>query len=185
MAQEEMEAVGSGAQVREVVADKVYHINETVLELKELGSRGYLSETDRGRRNWKGKNPKYQAPVYANRRRIRGRRGRRLQRQRSEFVERPFAHQFRTGGLRRIFVRGHANVRKRLLIHVCGFNLGLLMRRLTGIGTPRSLQGGVLAGLFSVFGAKMGRWLGWDRLWERFWGSIGPDSLFGAPRTHQ
>ena len=108
-----------------------------------------------------------------------------MQRRRSELVERPFAHQFRTGGLRRIFVRGHANVRKRLLIHVCGFNLGLLMRRLTGIGTPRSLQGGVLAGLFSVFGAKMGRWLGWDRLWERFWGSIGPDSLFGAPRTHQ
>ena len=185
MAQEEMEAVGSGAQVREVVADKGYHSNETVLELKELGLRGYLSETDRGRRNWKGKNRKYQAPVYANRRRIRGRRGRRLQRQRSELVERPFAHQFTTGGLRRIFVRGHANVRKRLLIHVCGFNLGLLMRRLTGIGTPRSLQGGVLARLFSLFGAKMGRRLGWNRLWERFWAPIRPDSLFGAPRTHQ
>ena len=185
MAQEEMEAVGSGAQVPEVVADKGYHSNETVLELKELGLRGYLSETDRGRRNWKGKNRKYQAPVYANRRRIRGRRGRRLQRQRSELVERPFAHQFRTGGLRRIFVRGHANVRKRLLIHVCGFNLGLLMRRLTGIGTPRSLQGRVLARLFSLFGSKMGRRIDWNRIWERFWAPIGPDSLFGAPRTRQ
>ena len=80
MAQEEVEAVGSGAKIREVVADKGYHSNETVLELKELGLRGYLSETDRGRRNWKGKNRKYQGPVYANRRRIRGRRGRRLQR---------------------------------------------------------------------------------------------------------
>ena len=58
MAQEEVEAVGSGAQVREVVADKGYHSNETVLELKALGLRGYLSETDRGRRNWKGKNQK-------------------------------------------------------------------------------------------------------------------------------
>ena len=185
MAREEVEAVGSGAQVREVVADKGYHSNETVLELKELGLRGYLSETDRGRRNWKGKNRKYQAPVYANRRRIRGRRGRQLQRRRSELVERPFAHQFRTGGLRRIFVRGHANVRKRLLIHVSGFNLGLLMRRLTGTGTPRSLQGRVLARLFSLLGAKTGRWNGWNRLWERFWALIGPDSLFGAPRTHQ
>ena len=185
MAQEEMEAVGSGSQVREVVADKGYHSNETVLELKELGLRGYLSETDRGRRNWKGKNRKYQAPVYANRRRIRRRRGRRLQRQRSVLVERPFAHRRTTGGLRRIFVRGHANVRKRLLIHVCGFNLGLLMRRLTGIGTPRSLQGRVLARLFSLFGAKMGRWLGWNRFWERFWAPIAPDSLFGARRTHQ
>ena len=185
MAQEEVEAVGSGAQVREVVADKGYHSNETVLELKALGLRGYLSETDRGRRNWKGKNRKYQAPVYANRRRIRGRRGRRLQRQRSELVERPFAHQFTTGGLRRLFVRGHANVRKRLLIHVCGFNLGLLMRRLTGTGTPRSLQGRVLVRLFSLFEAKMGRWLGWNRIWERFWAPIEPDSLFGAPRTYQ
>ena len=93
MAQEEVEAIGSGAQVREVVADKGYHSNETVLELKPLGLRGYLSETDRGRRNWKGKNRNYQVPVYANWRRIRGRRGRRLQRQRSELVEGPFAHQ--------------------------------------------------------------------------------------------
>ena len=188
MAQEEVEAVGSGAQVREVVADKGYHSNETVLELKELGLRGYLSETDRGRRNWKGKNRKYQAPVYANRRRIRGRRGRRLQRQRSELVERPFAHQFTTdgtGGLRRILVRGHANVRKRLLVHVCGFNLGLLMRRLTGTGTPRSLQGRVRARLFTPLGAKIGRWIGWTRLWEGFWAPTGPDSLFGAPQTHQ
>ena len=96
----------------EVEADKGYHSNETVLELKKLGLRGYLSETDRGRRNWKGRNRKYQAPVYANRRRIRGRRGRRLHRQRSELVERPFAHQFTMGGLRRIFVRGHAIVQK-------------------------------------------------------------------------
>ena len=114
----------------------------------------------------------------------RGRRGRRLQRQRSELVERPFAHQFTTGGLRRIFVRGHANVRKRLLIQVCGFNLGLLMRHLTGVGTPRSLQGRVLARLFLLLGAKMGRWIGWNRLWEPFWASIGLDPLFGASRTH-
>ncbi len=154
MAREEVEAVGSGAQVREVVTDQGYHSNETVLELKELGLRGYLSEPDRGRRNWKGKNRKYQAPVYANRRRIRGRRGRRLQRQRSELVERPFAHQFTTAGLRRIFVRDHAKVRKRLQIHVCGFNMGLLMRHLTGVGTPRSLQGRVLARHFAPFWAK-------------------------------
>ena len=60
-----MNAVGSGAEVREVVADKGYHSNETVLELKEQGLRGYLSETDRGRRNWKGKNRKYGAGVRA------------------------------------------------------------------------------------------------------------------------
>ena len=185
MAREEVEAVGSGVPVREVVTDQGYHSNETVLGLKELGLRGYLSEPDRGRRNWKGKNRKYQAPVYANRRRIRGRRGRRLQRQRSELVERPFAHQFTTGGLRRLFVRGHANVRKRLLIHVCGFNLGLLLRHLTGVGTPRSLQGRVRAHHFAPFGAKKGRLIGWNRLWKRFWASIGRDLRYWASRTHQ
>ena len=43
--------------------------------------------------------------------------------------------------MRRTHLRGHANILKRLLIHVGGFNLGLLLRMLTGIGTPRSLQG--------------------------------------------
>ena len=110
-------------------------------------------------------------------------------------MERPFAHQFATGGLRRIFVRGHANVRKRLLIHVSGFNLGLLMRRLTGVGTPRSLPGRSRARLFTLLGARTGRWIGWDRLgsagigWdrlrERLWASIRPDSLFWARRIHQ
>ena len=52
MARAEVKAVGSGAEIRAVVADKGYHSNETVLELKEQGLRGYLSETDRGRRNW-------------------------------------------------------------------------------------------------------------------------------------
>ena len=100
-------------------------------------------------------------------------------------MERPFAHQFGTGGLRRIFVRGHANVRKRLLIHVCGFNLGLPLRHLTGVGTPGSLPGRGRARLFTLSGARTGHWIGWDRLWERFWASIRPDSLFWVPRIHQ
>ena len=39
------------------------------------------------------------------------------------------------------FLRGHGNILKRLLLQVCGLNLGLLMRQLTGFGTPRGLQG--------------------------------------------
>ena len=183
MAQEEVTAVEPDAEVYEVVADKG-HSNETVLEWKALGLRSYLSETDRGRRNWKRNNKKYQAPVYANRRRIRGRRGRRLQRQRSELVERPFAHQFVTGGLRRIFVRGHANVRKRLLIHVCGFNLGLLMRHRTGVGMPRSLQSRAWTRLFTIIWGPMGHWIARNHPWGRFWASIRPDSLFCAPGIH-
>ena len=94
-----------------------------------------------------------QRAVYGNRRRIHGVRGRRLQRQRSKRVERPFAHQFETGGLRRIFIRGHPNVRQRLLAHVCGFNLALLMRHLTGFRDdpqPTELHGGVYLGAIGL-----------------------------------
>jgi hypothetical protein len=83
--------------------------------------------------------------VYRNRRRIRGPRGQRLLRLRGERLERPFAYLYETGGLRRVYLRGHANILKRLLIHSGAFNLGLLMRQLIGIGTPRGLQGRVIA----------------------------------------
>ena len=90
--------------------------------------------------------------VYANRRRIRGARGRRLQRRRSEYLERPNAHLYETGGMRRTHLRGHANILKRLLVHVGGFNLGLLMRTRLRRGTPRSVQGqlAVLIGVVVV-----------------------------------
>ena len=114
--------------------------NATLVALAELGLRSYVSEPDRGRRRWRGK-AAARAAVYANRRRIRRARGLRLLRQRGERLERPNAHLYETGRLRRVHLRGHANILKRLLVQVCGLNLGLLMRRLTGVGTPRSLQG--------------------------------------------
>ena len=102
-----------------------------------MGIRSYVSEPDRGRRDW-SKDPEARAPVYGNRRRMRGRRGRRLMRQRGERIERSFAHLYDTGGMRRTHLRGHTNILKRLLIHAGGFNLGLVMRHLIGIGTPRA-----------------------------------------------
>ena len=65
----------------------------------------------------------------------------RLLRRRGELLERPCAHLYETGALRRTHVRGHKNVLKRLLVHASGFNLGLMMRTLFRIGTPRALQG--------------------------------------------
>ena len=123
-----------------MVGDKGYHSNETLVALAALGIRSYVSEPDRGRRCWR-RQAAARSAVYANRRRIRGARGRRLLRQRGERLERPHAHLYETGRLRRVHLRGHTNVLKRLLVQVCGANLGLLMRELTGVGTPRSLQG--------------------------------------------
>jgi transposase len=124
----------------EVVGDKGYHSDRTLVQLEEQGLRPYLSEPDRGRRKWKD-DLAAQTAVYANRRRVRGERGKRLQRRRGEMLERPFAHLYETGAMRRTHLRGHTNILKRLLIHAAAFNLSLIMRTQIGFGTPRGLQG--------------------------------------------
>jgi transposase len=148
--------------LEEIVADKGYHSNQTMVDLDAVKIRSYIAEPDRGRRDW-SEEPEAQAPVYGNRRRIRGRRGRRLMRRRGETIERSFAHLYDTGGMRRTYLRGHTNILKRLLIHAGGFNLGLVMRQLIGIGTPRGLQGrvaalvGTLVALIGVVGRRFER----------------------------
>lgn len=140
-AAEQIEAVHpDGPGLAEAVGDKGYHSNQSLVDLEAVGVRAYLSEPDRGRRNWRGKSTE-RAAVYRNRRRIRGARGKRLLRLRGERLERPFAHLYETGRMRRVHLRGHRNILKRVLVHAGASNLGLLMRYLTGIGTPRSLQG--------------------------------------------
>jgi transposase len=123
----------------EIVTDKGYHSNQSCQDLQELGMRTYLSEPERGRRHWAGQ-AEAQHAVYANRRRVRGDRGQRLQRRRGEYLERSNAHMYETGGMRRTHLRGHENILKRLIVHAAGFNLGLLLRSLIGIGKPRRLQ---------------------------------------------
>ena len=124
----------------EVVGDKGYHSNDTLTGLADAEVRTYISEPDRGQRNWKEK-PEAQAAVYGNRRRIGGEHGKQLLRRRGEMVERSFAHAYETGGMRRVHLRGRENILKRVLIHLGGFNLSLVMRQLLGKGTPRGLQG--------------------------------------------
>jgi transposase len=142
-AAEQIETVRpDGKGLEEVVGDKGYHSNESLVDLEAVGVRSYISEPDRGRRNWK-KHSDARDAVYRNRRRIRGARGQRLLRLRGESLERPFAHLYETGGMRRVHLRGHSNIRNRLLIHAGGFNLGFLMRQAIGVGTPRGLQGRV------------------------------------------
>jgi transposase len=126
--------------IEDVVADKGYHSRRIVHELEMLEIRTCISEPDRGPQSWIDQAAERDA-VYANRRRIHGARGKRLLRKRGELLERPCAHLYETGGLRRTHVRGHENVLKRLLVQARAFNLGLWMRMLFGVGTPRGLQG--------------------------------------------
>ena len=165
-AAEALEAVatvtdGQTAVIDEVVTDKGYHSNQVLVDLATLDLRSYIAEPDRGRRRWR-KNATARDAVHANRRRIRGDRGLALLRQRSERLERPNAHLYETGGMRRTHLRGHTNILKRLWVHVGGFNLGLFMRTRFGIGTPRSLQGRVAA-MMTMFVAL---WMLVEDLWN-------------------
>ena len=180
-AAEELEAVavvtdGQTAVIDEVVADKGYHSNQVLVDLGALDLRTYIAEPNRGRRNWKKKTVARDA-VYANRRRIRGARGLALQRRRSEHLERPNAHLYETGGLRRTHVRGHANILKRLLIQTSAFNLGLLMRTLIGVGTPRGLQGRLAA----VWALVVALWTRVVDLWRHDHTPSGDHAPAGTP----
>jgi len=133
-------ASGTPAALTELVADKGYHSNQMLIDLHAVGVRSYIAEPDRGHRHWT-KTPAAQGAIYGNRRRVRGSRGKRLLRRRGELLERSFAHVYDTGGMRRTHLRGHQNILKRLLVHASAFNLGILMRKVFGLGTPRGLQG--------------------------------------------
>lgn len=147
-AQDNMIAAGSDATLKDVVADKGYYKHETLGELEFTdGLRTYVVEPKRSYRcRWKEKPDEWRQAVTNNRRRCRGKRGRALQRQRSEKVERSFAHVCETGGGRRAWLRGIEKVQKRYWITAAAYNLGVIMRTLFGIGTARSLQAGI--GLF-------------------------------------
>ena len=150
--------------LREVVADKGYHSNAVLKDQGEREIRTYISEPDRGRRQWKGDREAQEA-VYGNRRRIRGERGKRLMRRRGELVERSFAHCYGTGGMRRTHLRKHDNILKRLLIHAAGFNLSLVLRKILGLGTARGWQGLTAAALRRLGARCAGFWRALRGVW--------------------
>jgi transposase len=149
--------------VLEVVADKGHHSTEALIALEDLGLRSYICEPDRGRRKWND-NVAAQMAVYANRRRMRGGRGIRLRELRGDRIERPFAHLYETGAMRRTHLRGHTNILKRLLIHGSAFNLGLMMRNIYGTGKPRVLRYAVSALLTLSVRRKSAIWADIKRL---------------------
>src|SRR5450631_381739 len=126
--------------IEEVVMDKGYHSGAVLVNLTEREFRSYVPEPERGKRHWPGK-AEEQHCVYANRRRVRAERSKRLQKLRGELGNGGFAHCYETGGMRQVYVRGSDNVLKRVLVQAAAFNIGLLLRTLSGWGKPRQAQG--------------------------------------------
>jgi transposase len=154
-AQVNLVLAGSEQEIEEAVADKGYHKAETLAECEHWNTRTYIPEPKRKAHRWENKPEAWRRATQANRRRVKRARSKRLQKKRSELVERSFAHVCETGGGRRTWLRGVVNVTKRYVVQVAAHNLGLLMRKLLGVGKPRSLQGG---GGSSV---GIGWWLYW------------------------
>jgi transposase len=153
VAQVNLVQAGSGQEIEEVVTDKGYHKAQTLADCERCHTRTYVREPKRrGKRKWQGKPESWRRATRANRRRLRGARSKRLHKKRSELAERSFAHVCETGGGRRTWLRGLAEVAKRYVVQVAARNLGLLMRKLFGVGKPRTLQGGSRGTVFHGIG---------------------------------
>jgi len=145
LAQVNLVMAGSEQEVEEAVADKGYHKAETLADCEAWSTRTYIPEPKGRDYDWGDKPEAWRKATEANRRRTKGARSKRLQKKRSELVERSFAHVCETGGGRRTWLRGLAEVTKRYVVQVAAHNLGLLMRKLFGVGKPRALQGAARA----------------------------------------
>jgi transposase len=121
----------------ELVADKGYHSRDGLRELEDGAWKSRIAEKkSAGVNRWRGDEAARRA-VYNNRARLRSGVAREAFKLRAELVERSFALTLDRGGMRRAWLRGRENLQKRYLVHVAGYNLGLVMRLLVGAGTPR------------------------------------------------
>jgi transposase len=121
----------------ELVADKGYHSRDGLKDLEDGAWKSRIAEKRvAGVSRWRGDEAARRA-VYNNRARLRSGVAKEAFKLRAELVERGFALVLDRGGMRRAWLRGRENLRKRYLVHVAGYNLGLVMRLLVGAGTPR------------------------------------------------
>ena len=167
-AQLHLQAAVGQATIEEAAADKGYHAVATIELCDFLDVRTYIPEPKRAHPLTLSDKPESHRRAVRNlRRRMKRAKGKRLQRRRSEVVERTFAHICETGGSRRSHLRGLVNVTKRYLMAAAAHNLGRILRRLTGIGKPRVLQGhGGLAALAQRLAALLR--IAWVTLADRF-----------------
>src|ERR671926_1806604 len=121
----------------ELVADKGYHSREGLKELEDGAWKSRIAEKKAtGVSRWHGDDEARRA-VYNNRARLRSGVAKEAFKLRAERVERGFALTLDRGGMGRAWLCGRDNLRKRYLVHVAGYDLGLVMRLLVGAGTPR------------------------------------------------
>src|SRR5580700_5209165 len=149
LAEANLVLAGRETKIAEAVMDKGYHDNGLLVDLAVRGVRTYISERRQKTRHWTDKPVAQEQAFRANRQRVRGKKGRRLNRWRSERCERTCAHVCETGGGRRAWLRGQTNVSKTHTLKCAAYNLGLLLRKIWGLRKPRNADEGVWGGLLA------------------------------------
>lgn len=150
LAEANLVLAGSENEIEEAVMDKGYHDVGWLAALAKRGVRTYIPERRQKTRRWTDKPIEHERAFRANRRRVRGNKGRQLNRWRSERCERTFAHVCETGGGRRAWLRGQTNVIKMHTLKCAAYNLGLLLRKAWGLCKPRNAEAAGAA-LFFAF----------------------------------
>lgn len=152
LAEANLVLAGTATKIAETVMDKGYHDNGLLAALAKRGVRTYIPERRQKIRRWTDKPEAQEAAFRANRQRVRGNKGRRLNRWRSERCERTFAHVCETGGGRRAWLHGQTNVSKTHTLKCAAYNLGLLLRKIWGYCKPRNAKAGAAARFFASLG---------------------------------
>jgi transposase len=130
-------AAPTAEEPSELIADKGYHSRDGLKDLEDGPWKSRIAEKKgTGVSRWRG-DAEARRAVYNNRARLRSGVAKEAFRLRAELVERSFALTLDRGGMRRAWLRGRDNLHKRYLVHIAGYNLGLVMRLLVGAGTPR------------------------------------------------
>ena len=132
-----IDAAPTAEDPAELIADKGYHSRDGLKDLEDGPWKSRIAEKKvLGVSRWRGDEAARRA-VYNNRARLRSGVAKEAFKLRAELVERSFALILDRDGMRRSWLRGRENLHKRYLVHVAGYNLGLIMRLLVGAGTPR------------------------------------------------
>jgi transposase len=131
-------AAPTAEEPSELIADKGYHSRDGLKDLEDGPWKSRIAEKKgAGVSRWRGGAAAARRAVCNNRARLRSGVAKEAFRLRAELVERSFALTLDRGGMRRAWLRGRDNLHKRYLVHIAGYNLGLVMRLLVGAGTPR------------------------------------------------
>ena len=126
------------SRVKDLTGDKGYHRPGKLGIIQEAARiRTIIGDPNAARRQPANLEPEARRAVAKAARAVKSKSGKALLKKRGEQIEWGFAHVPDCGGLRRTTLRGRINNNKRYLCGIPAFNLSLVIRELTGRGTPR------------------------------------------------